>query len=193
MTHKKNLTLYFTASIAAKAQYLQNYTQIVEYIKKSGHHIIADHIFNATERDISTKSRDERLKFHSAIEKWIYHCDGIIAETSFPSISVGYEISLALRVGKPVLVLHSEGDPPSLLAHHKDEKLLCEKYTPQTLSSILDDYLHYIESKSDLRFTFFITPKIASYLDDIAKKDKLPKSVYLRKLIEDDMAKGFSP
>lgn len=193
MTHKKNLTLYFTASIAAKEQYLPKYTQIVEHIKKSGHNIISDHIFNATERDISTKSREERLKFHSTIEKWIYHCDGIIAETSFPSISVGYEISLALRVGKPVLILHSDGDPPSLLAHHKDEKLLCERYTPQTLPSILDDYMHYIESNSDLRFTFFITPKIASYLDDIAKQDKLPKSVYLRRLIEEDMAKRFSP
>ncbi|CAN5126927.1 hypothetical protein BH09PAT2_BH09PAT2_10660 [soil metagenome] len=187
MTHKKNLTLYFTASIAAKEQYLPKYTQIVDHIKKSGHEIISDHIFKATEREISTKSRDERLNFHNKIEKWIYQCDGLIAETSFPSISVGYEISLALRVGKPVLILYSEGDPPSLLAHHKDEKLLCEKYTSQTLPSILDDYMHYIESKSDLRFTFFITPKIASYLDDIAKKDKLPKSVYLRKLIERDM------
>ena len=189
MTHKKNLTLYFTASIAAKNQYLPNYTKIVDYVKKSGHEMIADHIFNATEREISSKSREDRLTFHNKIEKWIYQCDGMIAETSFPSISVGYEISLALRVGKPVLILYSEGEPPSLLAHHKDEKLLCEKYTMQTLPTIVDDYLHYIESKSDLRFTFFITPKIASYLDDIAKKDKLPKSVYLRKLIEEDMAK----
>ncbi len=191
MTHKKNLSLYFTASIAAKDQYLPKYTQIVQHITKNGHEIVSDHIFNATERQISTKSRDERLNFHNKIEKWIYQCDGLIAETSFPSISVGYEISLALRVGKPVLILYSEGDPPSLLAHHKDEKLLCEKYTVQTLPSILDDYLHYIENKSDLRFTFFITPKIASYLDTIAKKDKLPKSVYLRKLIEDDMSKRF--
>lgn len=188
MSHKKNLTLYFTGSLAAKEQYLPNYTKIVNLVKQRGHDIIADQIFNATEREVSNRTREDRLKFHSQIEKWIYNCDGMIAETSFPSISVGYEISLALRVGKPVLILHSEGDPPSLLAHHKDEKLLCEKYTLQTLPSILDDYMHYIESKSDLRFTFFITPKIASYLDDIAKKDKLPKSVYLRKLIETDMA-----
>jgi|SRR3989338_2925309 len=189
MTSKKNLKIYFTASIAAKKQYLGNYHRIVTHIKKRGHDIIADHIFENSEQQISMKTREERLAFHNKLEGWIFSCDGLVAETSFPSISVGYEISLALRVGKPVLVLYSEGQPPSLLAHHRDEKLLCEKYTQATVRDILDDFLHYIESKSDLRFTFFITPKIAAYLDEVAKKNKLPKSVYLRKLIEKDMEK----
>jgi len=189
MSTKKHLNLYFTASLTAKDQYLPNYTKIVQFIEKKGHKITADHIFNATEKQVGMKVREERLKFHAQIEKWIHQCDGIIAETSFPSISVGYEISLALRFGKPVLVLYSEGEPPALLAHHKDEKLLCEKYTPLSLDTILDDYLHYIQSSSDLRFTFFITPRIAAYLDDVAKIDKLPKSVYLRHLIERDMEK----
>lgn len=187
MSPKKNLNLYFTASVAAKDQYLSNYTKIIDHIKKRGDDVIADQILQPTEQEISLKTREERLAFHNQLEKWIYSCDGVIAETSFPSISVGYEISLALRVGKPVLILYSEGEPPSLLAHHKDEKLMCERYSPQTVSSILDDFLHYIKSKSDLRFTFFITPKIASYLDEMAKKNKLPKSVYLRKLIEKDI------
>lgn len=186
---KKNLKLYFTASIAAKDQYIHNYRKIVDYIEKNGHSIIADHILNISEKEVNLASREERLKFHSQLEKWIHSSDALIADASFPSISVGYEISLALRVGKPVLVLYSDGEPPSLLAHHSDEKLLCEKYTPQTLPGILDDFIHYIDSKADLRFTFFITPKIASYLDTIAKKEKLPKSVYLRKLIEQDMEK----
>ncbi|MBP9691546.1 hypothetical protein KBD81_05715 [Candidatus Woesebacteria bacterium] len=184
---KKKLKLYFTASIAAKDQYISKYRAIVDHIKAEGHTIVADHILNISEREVNISSREKRLQFHEQLEKWIHSSDALIAETSFPSISVGYEISLALRVGKPVLVLYSEGDPPSLLAHHTDEKLLCEKYSVQTVSGILDDFLHYIDSKADLRFTFFITPKIASYLDAIAKKEKLPKSVYLRKLIEADM------
>ncbi|MFA9289083.1 MAG: nucleoside 2-deoxyribosyltransferase [Weeksellaceae bacterium] len=189
MTNKRHLNLYFTASIAAKEKYQPYYEKIVDHITAQGHHVVADHIMNATEKQVSISSREDRLKFHNQLERWIYSCDGLIAETSFPSISVGYEISMALRVGKPVLILYSEGEPPSLLAQHKDEKVLCERYTNQTLPSILNDYVHYIQSKSDLRFTFFITPQIASYLDDVSKQDKLPKSVYLRKLIEEDMAK----
>ncbi len=188
---KKKLKIYFTASIAAKDQYIDNYRKVVDYIEKKGHSIIADHILHVSESEVNHASREDRLKFHNQLEKWIHSSDALIADTSFPSISVGYEISLALRVGKPVLVLYSEGEPPSLLAHHSDEKLLCERYTAQTLPGILEDFIHYIDSKADLRFTFFITPKIASYLDTIAKKEKLPKSVYLRKLIEEDMDKKF--
>lgn len=184
---KKKIKIYFTGSIATRDQYIQKYEAITDYVKKKGHDITADHILQVSEKEVDLKTREERLAFHTKIERWIHDSDAMIAETSFPSISVGYEISLALRVGKPVLVLYSEGSPPSLLAHHRDEKLLCEKYTLQTLPQILDDFFNYIDAKADLRFTFFITPKIAAYLDDIAKKEKLPKSVYLRKLIEQDM------
>lgn len=185
---KNKLKLYFTGSIAARKQYQKNYKKIVDQVHQHGHEIIADHILNTSEKEVSLKTREERLKFHTKIENWIHKSDAMIAETSFPSISVGYEISLALRVGKPVLVIYSEGEPPSLLAHHQDEKLLCEKYTFHTLPQILEDFFGYIDSKTDLRFTFFITPKIAAHLDEIALKQKLPKSVYLRSLIENDMS-----
>ena len=181
------MKVYFTGSIAAKNQYITKYKTIIEYLKSQKHTVIADHILNATESEIRISAREDRIKFHDKLEKWIKSCDFMIAETSFPSISVGYEISLALRVGKPVLILYSEGDPPSLLAHHKDDKLICEKYTPATVKQIIDEYIQYIEGKNDLRFTFFITPDIVSYLDDISKREKVPKSVYLRKLIEKDM------
>src|SRR3989344_12542 len=148
MTNKK-LKIYFTGSIAARDQYQKNYEKIVEIVKKSDNGIIADHILNISEKEVSLKTREERLNFHTKIENWIHSSDAVIAETSFPSISVGYEISLALRVGKPVLVLYSEGEPPSLLAQHLDEKLLCEKYSLQSLSGILDDFLGYVDSKSD--------------------------------------------
>lgn len=184
---KKKLKFYFTASIAQKEKYIKNYKKIVEIVKKEGHDIVADHILNVSEREVDHASREDRLKFHQKLEKWIYSSDALIADTSFPSIGVGYEISLALRVGKPILVLYSEATPPSLLAHHSSEKIICEKYTLQRLPSIIEDFINYVNSKADLRFTFFITPKIASYLDKITKKDKIPKSVYLRKLIEKDI------
>ncbi|MBP9691688.1 hypothetical protein KBD81_06440, partial [Candidatus Woesebacteria bacterium] len=100
---KKKLQLYFTASIAAKDQYIKKYEAIINHITDSGNTIIADHILNTSEREVNIASREKRLQFHEQLEKWIHSSDALIAETSFPSISVGYEISLALRVGKPVL------------------------------------------------------------------------------------------
>lgn len=181
------MKIYFTASIAAKKQFTNNYSSIINILKAKKHEVISDHILNTEESQVHLQTKEQRLKFHDQLEHWIRSCDFMIAETTFPSISVGYEISLALRVGKPVLLLYSEGSPPSLFAYHKDERLIAEKYTSDTLKAILEDFISYTESKSDLRFTFFITPSIVNYLDHVSKKEKVPKSVYLRKLIEEDM------
>jgi len=181
------MIVYFTASVVGKKQYLTNYIKIIDLLKAKNYQVIADHIIKVTEIDIRFEKREDRLRFHAQLEKWIGSCNFMIVEASFPSISVGYEISLALRLNKPVLILYGDGDPPSLFAHHKEENLLCEKYTFATLKDILDDFINYVHAGSDSRFTFFITPKIANYLDEVARKQKIPKSVYLRKLIEQDM------
>ena len=181
------MIVYFTASIVGKKRYLSNYLKIIDILEKKNFSIISDHIIKTTEAQIHFETKEERLKFNEQLAKWISSCDFVIAETSFPSISVGYEISLSLKLGKPVLILFGEGDAPSILAYSKDEKLVCEKYTPKTLEDIIDDFINYIQGTEETRFTFFITPEIAVHLEKISKKEKMPKSVYLRKLIEKDM------
>ena len=182
------MKIYFSASVVGKQKYYPNYLKIVAICKRLGYTISADHILNASEEQIRLHTKETRLKFHSKLEKWITSADCMIAETSFPSISVGYEISMALQHGKPVLILYSVGNPPSLLAYHRDEKIMCEKYSFSTLSDIIEDFAHYVKSSADMRFTFFITPEIAHFLEKISKKQKIPKSVYLRKLIEKELS-----
>src|SRR5258708_1790355 len=141
------MIIYFTASLAAKDQYLEKYKKIIAFLESQGHTVIAQHIIDSSESKIRMSTRTERLQFHNQLEKWLKSCDFVIAETSFPSISVGYEISLALRLARPVLVLYSEGDPPSLLAHHENDRLYCEKYTNEDLGKIILDFIDYIQGK----------------------------------------------
>lgn len=178
---------YFTASIVGKKQYLSNYLAIIDILKKRNWSVQSDHIIKSTEEEIRLEKKEDRLRFQGQLEKWIGGCRFMVVEASFPSISVGYEISLALQFSKPVLILYSEGDPPSLLVHHSSEKVICEKYTKETLKDILDDFINYAEGKTDSRFTFFLTSETASHLEKMARNKKVPKSVYLRSLIEKDM------
>lgn len=180
------MVVYFTASIVGKKHYLSNYLKIIDILKNKGCQTISDHIINSAESTIRLETREERIKFQEKLNSWINSCDCLIAEVSFPSISVGYEISLALHRGKPVLILYNNGNPPSLLAHHKDEKMICEKYTDASLKVIVEDFLRYVEDTDGIRFTFFITSDLAFYLDEVAKKNKIPKAVYLRKLLQED-------
>jgi len=41
----------------------------------------------------------------------------------------------------------------------------------------------------DVRFNFFVSPKIISYLDWVSKNRMVPRSVFLRELIEKEMKK----
>ena len=180
--------IYFTASIVGKKDYLTNYEAIIQAFTAKGHTVQAEHILNITEPEIHMKTREERLKFHKKLENWIQSADFMVVESSFPSISVGYEISLALQYRKPVLMLYSIGDPPSLFAHHEDEKIICEKYTLDTLDTSINDFLQFVQGEADTRFTFFISSKQAAYLSKQSKQLRMPKSVYLRSLIDKDMA-----
>ncbi len=178
---------YFTASIVGRKYHLEHYKRISEILRSQGVDVMDEHILNVSEKDIQMQTKDQRLKFHSMLEDWINSSDFLVAETSFPSISVGYEISMALDRGKPVLILYSEGDPPSLFAYHESEKIVSELYTNESLPAIIGDFLHFVRGEADTRFTFFISSKQAAYLAKMGKKHRVPKSVYLRSLIDRDM------
>jgi 2'-deoxynucleoside 5'-phosphate N-hydrolase len=184
------MNIYFTASIVGKKQFLPNYEKIISILESKGHKVISEHIVKTTEPEIRLESKEARLKFQEKLDKWINSADCIVAETSFPSISVGYEISLALSRGKPVLILYTDGNPPSLLAHHKDEKLVCERYDQICLKGIIEDFLNYVSDQDGIRFTFYITSDLNLYLEDMTKKSKIPKAVYIRKLLQEDKHKN---
>jgi hypothetical protein len=178
---------YFTASIVGKKHHQANYERIVQMLQDKDVDVSSQHIISVTEKDIQLQTKEQRLKFHQNLENEINASDFLIAETSFPSISVGYEISMALDRGKPVLILYSEGDPPSIFAYHENQRIVCEKYTAANLDNIITDFLRYVRGEGDSRYTFYLSSAQAAYLDKQGKKHRVPKSVYLRLLIDTDM------
>ncbi len=177
------MRIYFTGSIVGKDKYLANYEKIISLLRGDGNTVTAEHIMNASENKISMQSEAAREKFHTTLKKWIMDAQCMVVETSFPSISVGFEISLALNLNKPVLVLYTN-NPPTLLSGYNDEKMICSKYSLDTITDIIDDFLNYVKGTSEHRFTFFITTEMNHFLEKVSKKNKIPKSVYLRQLID---------
>jgi len=186
------MRIYFTASIVGKKLFLDQYLLILKELKRQGHTVVSDHILQTTEEQLRIEKSDERKAFHKKLESWIVESDAVIVEASFPSISVGYEISLALNRGKAVLVLHTNADPPSLLTDIDSEHLIIEHYNSVNLPTILDNFLSYAVGAHDTRFTFFLNRDQAHYLTNQSLKSNLPKSVYLRNLIDQDRKKTTS-
>ncbi len=184
------MKVYFTAAISQKPEFENIYQRIINFFRQRGDTVLAENILKLDIKKIEEVKDYERLKWYYQSLKNITLCDLMVVEISFPStVNVGHELSVALNKGKPVIALYQENRDPIFLRGLKDEKLMIYSYEQDNLESILAEAIKEAAEQMDVRFNFFISPKIGAYLDWIARTKKIPRAVYLRRLIEEDMLK----
>lgn len=183
------MKIYFVGSISGRKKFLDNYLKIISIFENQGNKVF-EVTTSKDEEDVYSLDDFGKVDQYKRVLDWINKSDVMVAECSHSSLGVGYEISLALEKGKPVLVLYSEGNAPHFLEGIESEKLEIVKYDMKNLKDILNDSLKYLAEQQDVRFNFFVSPKIVNYLDWISKERKMPRAVYLRRLIEKDMEKN---
>lgn len=185
------MKIYFTAAISEiPAAHQDYYRKIVTELKVLGHQVTADHILGKTAQAIASQSEEEALKLYRKLIIWKNQADLIVAEVSYPSFGVGQEISYALMHEKPVIALHLPNRKPHLLAAIGQEYLHIVEYDLSSLKRTLADYIEYAKGVADTRFNFFISSDLGSFLDWVSKKRKLPRAVFLRQLIEEDLRRN---
>lgn len=181
---------YFTASLRGRENYLDNYTRITETLEDSGFKVMSGDVFSpGAEERVKTQTPEERREAYRRLSVKLKTADLVVAEISTPSISVGHEITSALELGKPVVVLHTVGNGASMLEGMVDERLQVVEYDMENLKKKFLKALDEARKSMDVRFNFFVSPKILNYLDFVAKKRMIPRSVFLRDLIEREMKK----
>ena len=184
------MKIYFTASLHVGVD-KKIYERIVEVLEDLGHKVIHDHILENTAGRLDSLSLKERTEYHREMSKTISNCDMMVCEVSFPStISIGHEVTLALDKGKPVVALYQPGKEPGVLQGMKSDRFILIEYLKNDLREVLEYGVDDATEKIDVRFNFFISPKINRYLDKISKDKRTPRAVYLRRLIEEDMKKN---
>jgi len=185
------MKIYFTAAIIYKKKLGSVYLKIVDILEKAGHQVISEHILKESIPHILSQNDAESVKYYKKCLKNISSADLAVVEASFPStIHIGHEISIALERGKAVVLLYEKGKMPFFLEGLKSEKLFLVEYTQESLTKDLKAALKDAKNQQDVRFNFFITPRILTYLDWISKKKRIPRAVYLRSMIEKDMRKN---
>ncbi len=180
------MKIYFTAAIYQKPQFGAYYDRIVAVLEKAGT-VQHKHITDKTLDMVMTQSAADNLAYYRQANRWISSADLVVVEASFPStINIGHEITLAFDKGKPVIVLYKVGHDSIFLHGINSERLILAEYTDDTLEQVLNDSITFARDTADTRFNFFISPRHIAYLDWVAKVKKIPRSVYLRRLIEQD-------
>lgn len=179
------MKIHFTAALRGNKEVYQKFFNI---LKKLGYEIITDHILKRDIEEVEKETPEEAELYSRKMQRWIRNADIVISEVSVSDVSVGYEITIALNLGKPVILLYTRGNEPHALKGTNLEKLHTFSYNLDNLEEVLKEALVYAKDQMDVRFNFFISPKIGAYLDWMSRTKKVPRAVYLRKLIEEDMA-----
>lgn len=177
------MKVYFTASLTGRDQYKEEYLGIVETLRKLGTEVLE--LVSSAPSQID--AGPDKEKICRKMESYLKAADLVVAEISYPSIDVGYEISSALKMDKRVLALRLKKTRSNILEGHPDEKFKMVEYDKATVEEILEQWLKSANEQLDVRFNFFIPPSIVNYLDWVARKKRLPRSVFLRNIIEKEM------
>ena len=182
------MRIFFSAPIGGRSQFEANYKRIINCLVQKGHKVQSDHVTNVNPKKLADVSDKYRVDYYKKLVKWISEADIVVAELSHSSASIGHEVSLALEKGKNVIALSSTNRGPAIFLGIKSDKLQMIKYDLNNLEGVLGKAIEKAKSKSDIRFNFFISPQINDYLDWISKEKRVPRAVYLRELLEKEIA-----
>lgn len=167
-----------------------HYERIVGVIEGLGHGVMTRHYLTKKVEDVLKEPDEKHKEYVRKMTGWVKKADVVVVEVTKPEIGTGYELSLAVNSGKPVIALYTDAQNSPILGVHDPDKIQHIEYDINNLKRMLREALETAKEKMDVRFNFFVSPKIVHYLDWIAKKRKMPRAVYLRRLIEGDMRKN---
>lgn len=136
------------------------------------------------------KSGFTKMSDYSEVYSKVKKADLLIVEVSGHSMSLGYLIGKCLEMNKPVVALYEENSNKLLfLKWMKSDKVIFCPYNRKNICTEINSALKKAEKMIDIRFNFFVSSSILAYLDWIANKRMLPRSVFLRNLIEKEIKK----
>ena len=140
-----------------------------------------DGFYNATHAN--------RVYHYKKTMESIQKADLVIVELSEHSMSMGYIVNRTLDISKPVIALYKKGFEPYFFSGIEDSKLTIVEYEDNNIFEKIDEAIEKTKNLIDVRFNFFVSPRILNYLDWVAQKRMIPRSVFLRNLIEHEMKK----
>lgn len=100
------MKIYFAASIRGGRDEAKTYKKVIKYLKQDNE-ILTEHIgLSELNEDGETSMSDKEI--HDRDLAWLDECDIVIADTTTPSLGVGYELAYAEKIHKPVIIFHNE-------------------------------------------------------------------------------------
>ena len=185
------MQVYFVASSRLVGKDVALYKRMYEVLA-DGNKMVSDKVLKLIKsgvRDLKNESlKFKRSNYEESI-KSLKKAELVVIEVSGHSMSAGYLIAQGLEMNKPVIALYKSESKPVFIGGIADQKLFLIEYDDKNVEEVIKTTLKKVAALVDVRFNFFVSPKILTYLDWVTQKRMIPKSVFLRNLIEREMKK----
>lgn len=165
------MKIYFTASTAEFKKYRDDYFYIRNFLVKNEHILTRDYL-PETEQKILAGEKDitDIKKIYKACITAIKEADLVIIEDTVSNFSTGHQITIALQLKKPTLVLW-QGQKyrtfKQMFIHGIDSDVLeIAEYTKNNLEEIIQEFITKYENISEKnRFHLVLSNPERMYLD----------------------------
>jgi len=185
------MQVYFIASSRLVEKNKEIYSRMYDFVA-ADYKMVSDKVkkwLKTGTKDLSGAPLQVKRENYEETMKCINKADMMVMEVSGHSMSMGYLISKALEMNKPVIALYTVEHKPVFIKGIINPKLILVEYNKDNLEKAMDEAFKKAKGLIDMRFNFFVSPKILTYLDWVGQKRMVPKSVFLRNLIEREMKK----
>lgn len=189
------INVHFIAAKDNVINDVETLRKIGKMIQKQGHNVLDDWVEAAYELRVNKKESGAAADWASIYKtnlENIAKADVVIAETSYDTLGVGYQIAIAAQQKKPILLLrHSIAKTDVFATGIADSWIKSAVYDEETLESILEAFLQENDiTTKDMRFNFFIDRQIYNYLRWSAFKTGKTKAEILRELVAREIEKS---
>lgn len=181
------MRIFYTASYYGKGKYQKYYDMVLRAIEQTGVEVISpekNNYLDVLSSLIKKRIKNERTLHYEAIRKGILLSDAVIIEASHEDFQLGAEAAFAVENKKHLLCLsiHENFSEKMKYRYFKGER-----YNEYNIEEIVENFITMVaQSHYSERFNCFLTRSQIQHLEKKSQQEKLNKSEYLRRLIDED-------
>jgi hypothetical protein len=182
------MKIFFTGSQDGKDKIPDVYEQIISTIKKD-HTLYSRNYVNF--EDTPDEIEKQFIDTYNLAKKNIVGADLVIAESTYPTTSIGYDIALSVENNRPTLLLIDDKIDrnilPSSIRGNKSKHLIISFYNNKNIDEKIKSFIEQGKKMLDSKFIFITPPHIDRYLTWANKRKGIPKADIVRNSVEEHM------
>ncbi len=169
--YNAGMKIYFTCSTAELTTHWENYIAIRNYLVESGHLLTRDWLPHTKKRLVTGDTQVPDIKdIYKSCVNALREAELVIVEDTVSNFSTGHQITLALQLRKPTLVLWQGAKHrqfSQMFIHGVESDLLqVAEYDANTLTDIMQTFINTYDDRPEKnRFHLVLSGIERRYLD----------------------------